>query len=59
MGGRKLTYLTSATSVLTAVKVVSKVPSGSNKLDVCRENTDVRWVGFHPLLNFSYNWVLT
>jgi hypothetical protein len=26
------------------------VPSGSNKTDVRRENMDVRWVGFHPLL---------
>jgi hypothetical protein len=48
-GGRKPTYLTSATSVLTSVKAVSIVPSGSDKMDVRRENTDVRWVGFHPL----------
>ncbi len=45
VGGKKPTYLTSATSV----KAVSVVPSGSNKTDVHRENTDVRWVGFHPL----------
>ncbi len=49
LGGRKPTYLTSATSVLTSVKAVSVVPSGGNKTDVRRENTDVRWVGFHPL----------
>jgi hypothetical protein len=52
-GGRKPTYLTSATSVLTSVKAVSVVPSGSDKMDVRRENTDVRWVGFHPL-KFPY-----
>jgi|APCry1669189472_1035225.scaffolds.fasta_scaffold244202_1 hypothetical protein len=23
-------------------------------MDVCRENADVRWVGFHPLQNSSY-----
>ncbi len=45
-GGRKPTYLTFATSV----KAVSVVPSGSDKMDVRRENTDVRWVGFHPLV---------
>jgi hypothetical protein len=50
MGGRKPTYPTSATSILTSVKAVSVVPSGGNKTDVCRENTDVRWVGFHPLI---------
>jgi hypothetical protein len=49
MGGRKPTYLTSSTSVLTSVKAISVVPSGGNKMDVHRENTDVRWVGFHPL----------
>jgi hypothetical protein len=52
-GGKKPTYLTSTTSVLkfvlTSVKAVSVVPSGSDKMDVRRENTDVRWVGFHPL----------
>jgi hypothetical protein len=48
-GGRKPTYLTSATSILTSVRAVSVVPSGSDKMDVRRENTDVRWVGFHPL----------
>jgi hypothetical protein len=52
-GGRKPTYLTSATSVLTSVKAVSVVPSGGYKMDVRRENTDVRWVGFHPL-KFEY-----
>jgi hypothetical protein len=30
------------TSVLTSAKAVSIVPSGSNKMDVRRENTDVR-----------------
>jgi hypothetical protein len=49
VGGRKPTYLTSATSVLTSVKAISIVPSGSDKTDVRRENTDVRWVGFYPL----------
>jgi hypothetical protein len=49
MGGRKPIYLTSSTSVLTSVKAISVVPSGGNKMDVHRENTDVRWVGFHPL----------
>ncbi len=52
-GGRKPTYLTSATSVLTSVKAVSIVPSGGDKMDVRSENTDVRWVGFHPL-KFTY-----
>jgi hypothetical protein len=37
-GGRKPTYLISATSVLTSVKADSIGPSGGNK-------TDVRWVG--------------
>ncbi len=46
MGGRKPTYLT---SVLTSAKAISVVPSAGNKMDVCRENTDVRQVGFHPL----------
>ncbi len=50
-GWRKPTHLTSATSVSTSEKAVSVVPSGSIKTDVHRENTDVRWVGFHPLLN--------
>jgi hypothetical protein len=50
MGGRKPAYQTSAASVITSVKAVSVVPSGGNKMDVRRENTDVRWVGFHPLL---------
>ncbi len=53
LGGRKPTYLTSATSVLTSVstsvKAVSVAPLGGDKMDVSRENTDVRWVGFHPL----------
>jgi hypothetical protein len=40
--GRKPTYLTS-------VKAVSVVPSGGDKTDVRRDNTDVRCVGFHPL----------
>ncbi len=48
-GGRKPTYLTSATSVLTSIKAVSVVPSGGDKTGVHREITDVRWVGFHPL----------
>jgi hypothetical protein len=33
---------------LTSVKAVSVVPSGGDKTDVRRENTDVRWVGFRP-----------
>jgi len=49
-GGRKPTYLSFATSVLTSVKAVRVVPSGGDKMDVRRENTDVRWVGFHPLV---------
>jgi hypothetical protein len=54
VGGRKPTYLTSVlTSVLTTVKAVSIVPSGGDKMDVRRENTDVRWVGFYPLLEAS------
>jgi hypothetical protein len=48
-GGRKPTYLTSATSILTSVKAIIIVPSGDDKIDACRENMDVRWVGFHPL----------
>ncbi len=59
-GGRKPTYLTSATSVLTSVIAVSVVPSGGNLTDVCRENTDVGWVGFHPLHTacwLSLNWM--
>jgi hypothetical protein len=51
-GGRKPTYLTSATSISAFVKAVGVVPSGNDKTDVRRENTDVRWVGFHPLYNF-------
>ncbi len=54
-GWRKPTYLTSATSIstsiLTSAKAISVAPSGGNKTVVHRENTDVRWVGFHPLLN--------
>ncbi len=42
---RKHLYLTSA-------KAISIVPWGE-VTDVRRENTDVRWVGFHPL------WILT
>ncbi len=38
-GGRKTTYLT---SVLTSAKVVSVVPLGNDKMDVRRENMDVR-----------------
>jgi hypothetical protein len=53
-GGRKPTYLTSATSVLTSIKAVSIVPSGRDKTDVRRENTDIRWVGFHLL--FTILW---
>ncbi len=34
---------------LTSTKAVSEVPWGEVKTDVHRENTDVRWVGFHPL----------
>jgi len=48
-GGRKPTYLTSATSVLTSITAVSVVPSGGDKMGLRTENTDVRWVGFHPL----------
>ncbi len=55
MGGRKPTYLTSATSlltsVLTSVNAFSVVLSGGDKTDVRRENTDVTWVGFHPLVS--------
>ncbi len=50
-GGRKPTYLTSATSILTSVKAVSVVPSDGTKTDVHKESTDVRWVGFYPLQN--------
>jgi hypothetical protein len=39
-GGRKPTHLTPATSV----KTVNVVP------DVRNENTDVRWVGYHPVV---------
>jgi hypothetical protein len=49
VGVRKPTYLTSAISVLTSEKAISIVPSGSDKTDVRRENTDVRWVGFYRL----------
>ncbi len=51
VGGRKPTYLT---SVLTSVKANSVVPSGGKKI-VSRGNTDVRWVGFHPLLSCAQN----
>jgi hypothetical protein len=46
-GGRKPTYLTSATSVITSVKAVSIVTSGGNKTDVHRENADVGLVSTH------------
>ncbi len=52
MGGNQpiVTSATSvSTSVLTSIKAVSIVPSGGDKTDVRRENTEVRWVGFHPL----------
>ncbi len=55
LGGRKPTYLISATSVLTSVEAVSIVPSGGNKTDVRRENRDVKRVGFHPLPGLTYN----
>jgi hypothetical protein len=42
-GGRKPTYLTS-------LKAISVVPSGGDRTDVRWENTDVRWVGVHPLV---------
>ncbi len=48
-GGRKPAYLISAASVLTSLKAISIAPSGNDETDVRRENTDVRWVGFHPL----------
>jgi hypothetical protein len=38
---------------LTSAKAIGVVPSGEVKTDVCRENTDVRWVGFHPLTNLN------
>jgi hypothetical protein len=44
-----------ATSILTYTKAVSIVPSGGNKMDVRRENTDVRLVGFHPVLDLHLN----
>jgi len=47
--GEETICLTSATFVLTSIKAVSVELSGSDKTDVRRENTDVRWVGFHPL----------
>ncbi len=47
---RKHLYLTSA-------KAVSVVPWGE-VMDVCRENTDVRWVGFHRLLHIFEFYVL-
>jgi hypothetical protein len=43
------TYLTFATSVLASIKAISVVPSDSDKTDVGRKKTDVRWVGFYPL----------
>ncbi len=36
---------------LTSAKAVSVVPRDKVKVDVCRENTDVKWVGFHPLVS--------
>ncbi len=50
-----LSRSTSATSVLTSVKDIRVVPSGGDKMDVRRENTDVRWVGFHSLLADTSN----
>jgi hypothetical protein len=48
MGGRKTTTLTSADiRINICINAVSVVPSGNN-MDVRRENTDVRLVGFHP-----------
>ncbi len=35
---------------LTSAKAVNVVPQGEVKMDVHRENTVVRWVGFHPLM---------
>jgi hypothetical protein len=45
-GGWKPTNLTSVFNI--RVNAISVVPSGS-ETDVHRANTDVRWVGFHPL----------
>jgi hypothetical protein len=50
LGRRKPTNVTFATSILIFIKAISVVPSGGDKTDVRRENMDVRWVGFHPLL---------
>jgi hypothetical protein len=55
LGGRKPTYLYILNIHLTSVKAVSIVPSGSDKTDVRRENTNVRWVGFLPLITLSLN----
>ncbi len=49
-GGWKPTNLTSAFNI--CINAVSVVPSGG-KTDVCRANTDVIWVGFHPLFSLS------
>jgi hypothetical protein len=35
---------------LTFAKAVNVIPQGEVKMDVRRENTVVRWVGFHPLM---------
>ncbi len=35
---------------LTSAKAANVVSQGEVKMDVRRENTVVRWVGFHPLL---------
>jgi hypothetical protein len=49
-GGWKPTNLTSVFNI--CINAVSVVPSGG-ETDVCRANTDVRWVGFHPLFSLS------
>ncbi len=39
---------------LTSSKAISTVPWGKVKTDVRTENTDVRWVGLHPLMLFTF-----
>jgi hypothetical protein len=49
VGGWKPTHQTSTNiHINICINAVSVVPSGG-ETDVRRANTDVRWVGFHPL----------
>ncbi len=50
-GGWKKTHLISGN---IRIKPLGKYHEAAIKMDVCRENTNVRWVGFRPLLALGH-----